>query len=129
MGTTTIYQKHNDFGRSLRLMSKKEIEIVSELSPYGKNTSYLGWSVPVELHNKNVYLLVFWKGRMMRLEQARERLINKYYDKYRGKTINMYEWTVLKKFILTQVEYQDSLFKKALQKQKRSSQNQGERNG
>lgn len=119
MGTTTFYLKHNDLRRSLSRMSKEEIKKIDKLSSYGKDNSYLGWTVPCELHNGNVYLLVFWKGRLMKLEQAAETLTNKYYDKYRGKTLKIYEWTLLKNYILREVEYLDSLFKKTRKKQKR----------
>lgn len=72
----------------------------------------------MELHNGNIYLLVFWKGRLMRLEDAPKNLNNKYYDKYRGKTRNEYEWTLLRRLILNEVESLDKEFKKSLRKQK-----------
>lgn len=118
MGTTTFYLKHNDLGRPLSKMSKEEIEIVSKLSPYQENNSYGGWKVPLELHNGNVYLLVFWRGRLMKLEDAPKKLTNKYYDKYSGKTCKEYEWTLLKNLIVNEVNHLDKEFKKGLRKQK-----------
>lgn len=99
-------------------MSKEELEILSKLSPYGKDNSSLGWTVPFELHNGNVYILVFWKGAIMKLEDAPKRLNRKYYDKYKGKTRPEYEWTILKKFMLREIEYLDKNFKKELRKKR-----------
>ena len=118
MGTTTFYLKNNDFGAALENMTKKEIQSLSKLSPYGENNHYMGWHIPLELHNGNVYSLVFWKGRLMKLEDAMKKLNKKYYDKYRGKTRREYEWTILKKLILNEVEYLDQEFKKTLRSQK-----------
>jgi len=118
MGTTTFYLRHNDFGRALNRMNKKELERLNKISPYCKEHSYLGWRVPLELHNGNVYILVFWKGKLMRLEDAPNCLNKKYWDKYSGKTLNLYEWTILKKVILKDVEYLDKKFKKELKKKK-----------
>lgn len=118
MGTTTFYLKHNDLGLSLNQMSKDDFEALSQLSPFGGNDRYKGWTTPLELHNGNIYLLVFWKGRLMRLEDAPKNLKNKYYDKYRGKTRNEYEWTLLRRLILNETEYLDKEFKKSLRKKK-----------
>lgn len=119
MGTTTFYLRHNDLGCSLSRMSKEEVANFDKLSPYGKNNHYLGWTTPCELHNGNVYLLVFWQGKLMRLEQAAEALKNKYYNKYDGKTLRKYEWTVLKSYILREVEHLDSIFRRSLRKRKK----------
>ena len=51
--------------------------------------------MPFELHKGNVYPLVFWKGNLMKLEDAPKVLNKKYYSKYRGKEVNEYEWIVL----------------------------------
>ncbi|MBU0460311.1 MAG: hypothetical protein KKH52_00045 [Nanoarchaeota archaeon] len=118
MGTTTFYLKHNDLGLSLDRMSNEEIKKLSNFSPYREDDSYKGWKVPCELHNGNIYLLVFWKGRLMRLEEAIKTLNKKYYDKYQRKTLREYEWTVLKKHILSQVNYLDTEFKKRLKGKK-----------
>lgn len=112
MGTTTFYLKHNDIGQSLKSMSKEDLERISTLSPYSKNNSCAGWTVPFELHNGNIYVLVFWKGRLMRLEDAPHLLNKKYYDKYRGKVCKEYEWTLLKKMILRDIASLDKQFKK-----------------
>jgi len=85
MGTTTFYLRNNDYGRSLSKMTKKELEKLSKLSPYSKEPFFLGWKTPLELHNGNVYVLVFWKGKLMKLEEAPNFLNKKYYDKYTGK--------------------------------------------
>ena len=90
MGTTTFYLRHNDFGSKLRKMKKKELEILDNLSPYKEDHYAFGWRAPLELHNGNVYVLVFWKGKLMKLEDAPKILRNKYYDKYRGKTLKEY---------------------------------------
>ena len=102
-------------------MSKEDIEKVSTLSPYSENDSYAGWKVPFELHNGNIYILVFWKGRLMKLEDAPALLNKKYYDKYRGKVCKEYEWTLLKKRILHEIEYFDKQFKKQQKKKQRKT--------
>ncbi len=119
MGTTTFYLRHNDFGRHLDRMTKKELEKLSKISPYDKEPYYLGWRVPLELHNGNIYVLVFWKGKLMKLEDAPDELKNKYWDKYKGKTLNVYEWTLLRKLILNQIEYLDKKFKSLLRKERK----------
>jgi len=116
MGTTTFYLRHNDVGTRLKNLKKKELETLDNLSPYKEDHYAFGWSVPFELHNGDVYVLIFWKGRLMKLEEAPNLLNKKYWDKYRGKTHNLYEWTLLKRVILNEVEYLDKKFKKGLRK-------------
>ncbi len=123
MGTTTFYLKHNDLANSLNNMSKKEIKELSKVSPYSNDPNYRGWRVPMELHNGNVYLLVFWRGRLMKLEDAPKVLNQKYYNKYNGKRLKEYEWTVLKSRILDDIEYLDAEFKKELKKKKATETN------
>jgi hypothetical protein len=118
MGTTTFYLKHNDLGPSLNQMSKEDIEALSRLSPYGKDNHYRGWHVPMELHNGNVYVLVFWQGRLMKLEHAPKELSRRYYDRYRGKTLREYEWTLLRRLIINRVEQLDKEFRRNLRKKK-----------
>jgi hypothetical protein len=118
MGTTTFFLRHNDLGKSLNKMSKKELERLNNLSPYVETPYCAGWQVPLELHNGNVYALVFWKGRLMKIEEAPKVLNKKYYDKYRGKEIKEYEWTILKKYLLAEIERLDKEFKKSLRKNK-----------
>jgi len=114
MGTSKVYFKYNDFGAHLHSMTKKELDRLDKLSPYIKDNYFLGWRAPFELHNGNAYILIFWKGRLMKIEDAPAQLNKKYWDKYRGKTHNLYEWTILKKLILNEVEYLDKKFKKEL---------------
>lgn len=118
MGTTTIYKKLNDMGLSFRSMTKKDLKELDKLSPFKDEGSYCGWSAPFELHNGNVYLLVFWKGRLFKIEEAPEQLNQKYYDKYKGKRRREYEWTLLRKMILQKLEYLDKEFKKKIRKKK-----------
>ena len=96
MGTTTFYLRYNDFGARLKNMKIKDREKFDELSPYKQENSAFGWRVPLELHNGNIYTLVFWKGKLMKLE----------------------EWTLLKKYIENQLAYLDKDFKKELRKLK-----------
>lgn len=77
-----------------------------------------GWLVPLELHNGNVNALVFWKGRLMKIKNAPKVLNKKYYDTRRGKKLNEYEWTILKRHLLAEIEYLDKEFKKAQRKSK-----------
>ncbi|MBL7072470.1 MAG: hypothetical protein ISS33_01670 [Candidatus Omnitrophica bacterium] len=121
MGTTTFFLRHNDSGKSLNKMGKKELEKLDNLSPYNETPYFNGWSVPLELHNGNVYALVFWKGKLMKIEEAPKVLNKKYYDKYRGKELKVYEWTILKKYLLAQIEYLDKEFKKTRRKTKRKN--------
>jgi len=118
MGTTTFFLRHNDLGKPLSKMDKKELGKLEGLSPYGETQHYAGWSVPFELHNGNIYALVFWKGRLMKLEDAPKVLNNKYYDKRKGKKLNEYEWTVLKRYLLAEIAQLDKEFKKAQRKSK-----------
>jgi len=118
MGTTTFYLKHNDLGISLNNMTQEEINTLSKLSPYQKNNNFKGWSTPMELHNSNVYLLVFWKGRLMKLEDAPITLRKKYYNSHTGKTLREYEWTILKRFMINEIKYLDKKFKKELRRKK-----------
>ena len=116
MGTTTFFLRHNDLGKPLSKMGKKELEKLDRLSPYGETQHHAGWSVPFKLHNGNA--LVFWKGRLMKIEDAPKVLSKKYYSKYRGKEVNEYEWTVLKKYMLAEIQRLDKEFKKSLRKNK-----------
>ncbi len=116
MGTSTFYLRYNDFGKLLNNMSKKELKKLDSLSPYDKERVYLGWRVPIELHNGSVYVLVFWNGKLIKLENAPKILNKKYYSKYRNKTVNEYEWTVLKKYILAEIQRLDKKFKKSVRK-------------
>lgn len=91
MGTTTIFLRLNDLHGELRRMSRDEPKKLDELSPYRTENSCRGWTTPLELHNGNVHILVWWKGKLMRLENAPEELCRKYYDKHTGKTWHVYE--------------------------------------
>jgi|SRR3989344_8142939 len=119
MGTTTFYLRHNDFGARLKNMKVKEREKFDKLSPYKLENSAFGWRVPLELHNGNIYTLVFWKGKLMKIEDAPKTLNKKYYNKYTGKYMKEYEWTLLKKYIENQLAYLDKDFKKEIKKLKR----------
>lgn len=118
MGTTTFYLRKNDFAKRFESMTKKELKCLGNLSPYGEGPYYMGWDVPFELHNGNVYVLVFWKGRLMKLEDAPDKLNKKYYSTYRGKTLKEYEWTLLKRMMLSNIEYLDKEFKKKIRRNK-----------
>lgn len=116
MGTTTFFLRHNDLGKPLNKMDKKELEKLNNLSPHNEKPYYLGWQVPLELHNGNVYILIFWKGRLMKIENAPKILNKKYYDKYCCKEIKEYEWTVLRKYMLSEIQRLDKEFKESLRK-------------
>lgn len=119
MGTTTIYKKMNDLGLSFKNMNKNDLKELEKLSPYNKEDYYHGWSSPFELHNGNIYVLIWWKGRLIKLENAPEQLNKKYYNKYSGKTLREYEWTLLKRMILREIEYLDKSFKKEIRRKKK----------
>ena len=98
-------------------MSKKDLKSLGNLSPFSKEEGfYRGWGAAYELHNGNVYVLVFWKGRLMKIEEAPKTLNKKYYAPHRGKTLKGYEWTLLKRLILNEVGYLDKEFKKEIRK-------------
>ena len=118
MGTTTFFLRINDCGKPLNKMGKEELEKLNNLSPYADETNFAGWHVPLELHNGNVYVLVFWKGRLMKIEEAPKVLGKKYYSKHLGKEVKEYEWTVLKKYMLTEIQRLDKEFKKLQWKNK-----------
>jgi len=121
MGTTTFFLRHNDLGKPLSKMGKKELEKLDRLSPYGEQQHHAGWSVPFELHNGNTYALVFWKGRLMKIEDAPKLLNKKFYNKFRGKEANEYEWAVLKRVLLAEIDELDKEFKTSIRKKKRTS--------
>lgn len=120
MGTTTFYLRHNDGRTSLRRLRKKDLEKLDSLSPFAEENSAFGWRAPLELHNGNVYLLVFWEGRLMKLEDAPKILNKKYYNKRSRRVINKYEWTLLKRHMLNSALLLDKEFKKELRKRKQS---------
>jgi len=121
MGTTTFFLRLNDCEKPLHKMSKKKLEELNNTTPYD-NKPYKGdWLVPLELHNGNVNVLVFWKSRLIKIEDAPKILDKKYYDKYRGKKRNEYEWTILKRHLLAEIEQLDKEFKKAQRKNKRKN--------
>ena len=109
----------NDLGLSFKNMTKKDLKELDKLSPWDKEKYYHGWSAPFELHNGNIYILVFWMGRLMKLEEAPKILNKKYYNKYTGKTIKEYEWTLLRRMMLGEIEYLDKKFKKEIRKKKK----------
>lgn len=117
MGTSTIYLRYNDLKRKLRDRTKEELDNIDALSPH-KESHAFEWHAPLELHNGNVYPLIFWKGKLMRLDKAPFILNNKYYDKYSGKYLKIYEWTLLKKLVLSELERADNEFKKHSRKKK-----------
>ena len=102
-------------------MSKKELEELNNVTPYDDKPYKGGWLVPLELHNSNMNVLVFWKGRLMRIEDAPKVLSKKYYDTYQGKKLNEYEWTILKRHLLSEIGHLDKEFKKARRKNKRKN--------
>lgn len=117
MGTTTIYTRHNDLGLRFEYMTKEDLKHLGKLSPYSKEKEfYRGWRAAYEPHNGNVYVFIFWQGRLMRLDEAPEILNKKYWNKYTGKTLKEYEWTLLKKLILRELEDLDKDFKKEIRK-------------
>lgn len=113
MGTTTFYLRLNDLKRKLNSLSKEELEKIDNLSPY-KDESTLGWHAPLELHNGNIYALIFWKGKLMKLEEAPWNLNRKCYNRFTGKHRNEYEWTALKKFLIAEINRLDEEFRKSL---------------
>ncbi len=52
----------------------------------------------------------------MKLEEAPKALNKKYYNRYRGKTLKEYEWTLLKKYLQNQITCLDKEFKKGIRK-------------
>ena len=61
-------------------------------------------------------LLCSGRAALMKLEDAPKILNKKYYNKYRGKEVNEYEWTVLKRSLLAEIEELDKEFKRSVRK-------------
>ncbi len=98
MGTSMIFRRHNDYGARLADMSKEDLEKLDKASPYSKNQDLpAGWSLPLELHNSDIHILVWWHGMLMRFEKAPEQelLHRKFWNRYRGKIENRSEWTIV----------------------------------
>jgi len=110
MGTTTFFLRLNDLGPKFEHMEKKDLKELAKLSPWGESDYYRGWSAPMEIHNGNADILVWWYGRLIKLRDAPGKLTEKYYSRFRGKTINEYEWTVFKKFAMAELERLDKEF-------------------
>jgi len=112
MGTSTIFKRHNDLGCSLASMSKEELEKLDRLSPWGeKHESVGGWSAVLELHNGNFNPLIWWRGKLFRLQDAPKRLTGKYYNSYTGKYLPASEWTLLKKYLERELKELDREYK------------------
>jgi len=60
--------------------------------------------------------LISWNGRLIKIEEAPKVLNKKYYDRFRHKEVKKYEWTILKKYILAEVQRLDKVFKKSWHK-------------
>lgn len=118
MGTSTIFRRHNDLHMPLKSMTKEELEKIDKLSPYSTENERSGWKAALELHNGNVEILVWWKGKLFSLRDAPEKLTKKYYDKYTGKELNIYEWTLLKNITIKEIKEFDKKFKKTLRANK-----------
>ena len=116
MGTTTFFLRLNDLKKPFDKMSKEELVKIDNLSPYAKASHFAGWHAPLELHNGSTYVLVFWKGRLIKLEDAPKVLNKKYYSKYQGKEAKEYEWTVLRKYMSAEMKRLDKEFKKSVRK-------------
>ena len=54
----------------------------------------------------------------MRIEDAPKILNRKYFSKYRGKEVNEYEWTVFKRYLLSEIQSLDKEFKKSRRRNK-----------
>lgn len=121
MGTTTIFTRLNDLGLRFEFMKKDDLKKLENLSPLKDDNHYHGWKASLELHNGNVHVLVWWKGRLIKLEDAPRELNKKYYDKYSGKTLKEYEWTLLKGMILKEMTRLDKEFKKNIKRKLRSN--------
>jgi hypothetical protein len=115
MGTTTFFLRMNDMKKPLSEMSKEELEALDNLR-WEPDTYINGWRSPMELHNGNIYSLIFWRGRLMQLEEAPKLLDKKYYDRRKGTTRKEYEWTLLKRHLMNSLMYLDKEFKKTRRK-------------
>ena len=65
----------------------------------------------------------------MKMEEATNILNKKYYHKYTGKTLNLYEWTILKCLIQKEVTYLDKKFKNAIRRNLKKRRKQTTNNG
>jgi hypothetical protein len=123
MGTSTIFIRFNDLKRDFASMTKKELKELDKLSPHGEKKESFGISAQMELHNGNIHSLVWWKGRLFRLEDAPTQLTRKYYSKWKGKEMREYEWTLFKKYLENEIECLDKKFKKIIRRKRREETN------
>lgn len=120
MGTSTIFKRFNDLHGNLSKMSKKELEEIDALHPFGEqNVTVRGWSVSMELHNGNFYPLIWWHGRLIHLKDAPRLLTNKHYNKYKGKYERFSDWTLLRVYLEAELKALDKEYKRTMAKQRR----------
>jgi len=115
MGTSTIFKRHNDFGSRLAGMSKEELEKLDKVSPWaGEQNLPYGWTAPLELHNSDIHILLWWKGMLIRLENAPEQEIlhRKFWNRYKGKTENRSEWSIIKIALRYRIEEAERNYRK-----------------
>lgn len=121
LGTSTIFRRMNDIAKRLSDMTKDELQSLDNAKGWKEQTNLpAGWSVPIEVHNRNAHVLVWWYGKLIRLSEAPALLNQKYYSRWAGKRLNEYEWTVLKNACQKKLEELDKQFRKTLRKNRRS---------
>lgn len=105
-------------------MSKEELERLDNASPWSRDPILPGgWEAPLELHNSDIHILVWWKGMMMRLEKAPEQEIlhRKFWNRYKGKTQNRSEWSIIRRALNYRMEEAERTYLKKHRELKKKS--------
>lgn len=126
MGTSTIFQRFNDFGRRLAGMTKKELEAIDTMSAYASEEQKQenlpgGWNCPLELHNRNIEVLLWYEGRLMRLHEAPPRLLDFFYNSWKGKTEKRTKWSVARRMLKMDIERAEEAFRRAQRAKRRET--------
>ena len=102
-------------------MFKEDLKKIDKLSPWAaEKESVNGWSVLIELHNRNFHPLIWWYGQLFHLRDAPRILAKKHYNRYTGKYTRESEWTLLKGCLEKELKYLDKEYKKFKAKEYRS---------
>jgi len=126
MGTTTIFQRHNDYGKRLSSMEKEELGAIDSISAYSSEEEKRkllpgGWYCPLEVHNSDIEVLLWYRGRLFRLMDAPENLLDFFYNKWKGKVEKRTKWSVARMLLKIQLAEAERRYEKALRKKTKSN--------
>lgn len=100
--------------RNLAEMPREELKKIDEMSPWGEKLEERvgGWSILMELHNGNIHPLIWWYGRLLRLEDAPKMLTGKHYNKYVGKDMRASSWALLRRYLEYELKRLDKEYRR-----------------